>query len=113
MFKASQRVEFGADAAWYGPGPGRQADRTRRRYPRLAFYEWWRSDPRLEVFAERRRFGCASWCGIGEWIERDQIEFARHVANQRRKFPGLLGSIVDMVEHHVLERDEVARRVLD
>ena len=43
-------------------------------------------------------------------IERDQVELARHVAHQLDQLVGMRVGVVDAVQHHVLERDEVARR---
>ena len=50
----------------------------------------------------------------GKRIERDQVELARHVARRARRARAACdGAVVDAVEHHVFERDEVARRALE
>src|SRR5207237_8728065 len=50
--------------------------------------------------------------GVRKRIERNQIQFARHVANQGHELAGLLGSVVDVIEHHVFEGDKVTWREL-
>src|SRR6185503_5022847 len=54
----------------------------------------------------------AAELGLGEGIERNQIDLGRPVAQQLRELPRLCNRIVDLVEHHVLERDAAARLTL-
>ena len=51
--------------------------------------------------------------GARERVERDQVELARHVARQRDELGRVPRLVVHAVEHHVLERHEVARRALE
>jgi len=50
---------------------------------------------------------------VGEGIERDQIELARHLAYQRDELARLRRRVVDAVKHYVFESDEITRCALD
>src|SRR5439155_13225605 len=43
-------------------------------------------------------------------IERNEIDLARRIAQQREQLARRRRIVVDAVEHHIFERDEVARR---
>ena len=60
-----------------------------------------------------RSRGLVAELGARERIERNQVELARHVAHERRELARVRGAVVDAVEHHVLERHEVARRAVE
>ena len=60
-----------------------------------------------------RARGLVAEFGAGERIERDQVELARHVAHERGQLARVRRLIVDAVQHHVLEGDEIARRALE
>ncbi len=51
--------------------------------------------------------------GIREGIEGNQIELAGHITHQVEQLVGICVGIVDTIEHHVLEGDEIARRTLE
>jgi hypothetical protein len=51
--------------------------------------------------------------GILERVERDQVELAAHLRGDRQQRARLSSGIVHPFEHHVFERDEVARRALE
>src|SRR5207245_2341323 len=49
--------------------------------------------------------------GGGERVEGDQVELAAHPSGNAGELARVLVAVVHAVEHHVLEGDEVARRL--
>ena len=65
----------------------------------------------LERKDSRARTGAE--LGAGERVPGNEVEFARHAANTGGERARVPGRIVDSVEHHVFERDEIARGALE
>ena len=75
-------------ARWW-PRPRREGSRRSARSPRGAY-------------PPRRR---------GRRVERNEVHVAQPAAGEVRQAVGLVGSVVDAVDHHVLEADPAARAV--